>query len=454
MVNPVNRGWARLLGGGVLALAGYGGLAARAELAEARPWLAGALALGWVGLALAAWREVPGRAARWTVVGWAIGFRLVGLGTAPSWEDDYHRYLWDGYQTVTTGNPYAAVPADWFGREATTDLPPAVAAALDGVNHPEIPTIYGPAAQSVFAVAAWLAPGRLAVLKLLLVMVECLGCWSLRHVLSWRGWVLIWWCPLAVTEIAFAGHPEAIGVAALAVALAAWSRGQAGVSALAVAVATATKPLGAVLAPFGVRQFGRRTAGIGLLGWVGCYLPWWLQGSRAEWPALRAMAGNFEYNSTGYALLAALGGAEFARPAAAVATLAGAAGLWMHWRRRAGARPDRGGVVAQDHGLTLMVPVAAAVLGWVLWWSPVVNPWYALWLLPLAAVAPRGWSIGVLLAVPLAYTHGWGDWGGAGVDYTHPVWTRPLEVGVVVATAAIAAALRRREPAHAGSKTV
>ena len=41
---------------------------------------------------------------------WAVAFRICGLVGGPLFEDDFYRYLWDGYRFATTGTPYAAVP--------------------------------------------------------------------------------------------------------------------------------------------------------------------------------------------------------------------------------------------------------------------------------------------------------------------------------------------------------
>ncbi len=400
---------------GLTALGGYSWLASQAGALEARPALAMAMSLGWIAMAVICWRTADSRQARWSVVGWAICFRVVGLGTTPTWEDDYNRYLWDGYQLLTTGDPYARAPADFFGQE--DQLPDVISGRLDQVNHPERKTIYGPVAQLIFGVSAGLGLGSLAVFKLVLVGVEMSGWWLLRKALAWRGWVLVWWCPLTVVEIAFAGHPDAIGVAALALALAGWQASKTGGGASAGTVlAAATKPFGWVLAPFVVDRFGWRYGAVMAGMASACYAPFWLQGSTAEWGAILGMGQDFEYNSTGYALLAGLLPAAGARVMAGGLTLGFAVGAWWLWRQ--GQRENW--------------PPVAGILAVAFWWSPVVNPWYALWLLPSLALRPTAWGVGLLLAVPLAYTHGWGASGGAVVNYVHPGWTRPLEVAVVV----------------------
>ncbi len=71
---------------------------------------------------------------------WAVAFRICGLVGGPLFEDDFYRYLWDGYRFATTGTPYAAVPEAFF---TDPTVPAAFHTVLDGINHPELPTIYG-----------------------------------------------------------------------------------------------------------------------------------------------------------------------------------------------------------------------------------------------------------------------------------------------------------------------
>lgn len=405
-----------LHGAGILALAGYVGLA----VIDARggPVLVGlglAWGAGWLAVALAGSRAAEGRP---IVLGWAIAFRLVGLVTTPTWEDDYHRYLWDGYALATTGNPYAEAPSAAFGRE---DVPAAMQTALDGINHPELPTIYGPTAQLVFGLGALIAPGEFWVLKALLIVIELSGWWALRRWLKPAGWVLALWCPLLVMELAFAGHPEAIGLAAVAWAIAADRTGRPIRAAGALALGVAAKAFAWALTPFWVVRGGWRSALAGVVVVGACYLPFLAQGGAAEWPAVRAMGTVFEYNSIGFAVLQAALGNEVARKLAPGLALVGCALIFARWWRRG--RPED-------------IP-GAEIFGVMLLFSPVVNPWYALWLLPFLALRPQAWGVGVLAAVPLAYVHGFNLPGQAELGYQHPVWVRPLEVAVVLAAVAV-----------------
>ena len=45
----------------------------------------------------------------------AVAYRVIGVFAFPVLEDDFYRYLWDGWQTVTQGTPYGLAPAAYFG---------------------------------------------------------------------------------------------------------------------------------------------------------------------------------------------------------------------------------------------------------------------------------------------------------------------------------------------------
>ena len=100
---------------------------------------------------------------------WALLFRLAGLIGGPLYEDDFYRYLWDGYRFAASGSPYGPAPEAFFG---ATGIPESFERILDRINHPELATIYGPTTQLAFLLAYWLCPGELAALQLLLVGVD------------------------------------------------------------------------------------------------------------------------------------------------------------------------------------------------------------------------------------------------------------------------------------------
>ena len=82
--------------------------------------------------------------------------------------------------------------------------------------------------------------------------------------------------------------------------------------------------------------------------------------------------------------------------------------------------------------------------------SPVINPWYLLWLLPFAAIAPSvsAWTASV--AVFLAYVTGLNLNDGDLQPYQQPAWVRPLEFGLILL--ALAYDLFRRRSTGPGGR--
>lgn len=76
----------------------------------------------------------------------AVALRAVFLVAEPQLSADVYRYLWDGRELASGHNPYARPPLD------------------PRINHPEIPTIYPPHAELLFAVAHWLPVWRLLLI--------------------------------------------------------------------------------------------------------------------------------------------------------------------------------------------------------------------------------------------------------------------------------------------------
>ena len=130
--------------------------------------------------------------------------RLLFLFRQPELSDDIYRYVFDGLQSLMGHNPYALAPADIVPE--TEELVQLVGS----VNHSHLVTIYPPAAQLIFAMGAALGGGVLG-LKALLVTMDLTTCAMLLRLLSvlglppWRAAIYAWH-PLPVLEIAASGH--------------------------------------------------------------------------------------------------------------------------------------------------------------------------------------------------------------------------------------------------------
>ena len=157
-----------------------------------------------------------------TVIIIALLTRLPALLAAPLLDDDYFRFLWDGHQLVVGLSPYASAPSRHFLRD---DLSSAWSAVLSEINHPDVPTIYGPSLQVLFALAVALSDADPWALKLIFVATDV----ALVIVLLRAGcarWLVLLYVvnPLVVKEIGFSLHPD--GVIALSLPLAVIARRQ------------------------------------------------------------------------------------------------------------------------------------------------------------------------------------------------------------------------------------
>ena len=170
------------------------------------------------------------------IVGAAILFRVVMLFSLPIQEVDLYRYLWDGAVCCEGVSPFAFSPAVIQKADTASlddqrlarlirmlDREPAMAEILDRVHFPELPTIYPPTSQAVFAAVSLTTPShspllaRVFIIKAwligfdiatLLVVIALLR--LARKPIQWC--VINAWCPLLMKEVANSGHLDAIAV--------------------------------------------------------------------------------------------------------------------------------------------------------------------------------------------------------------------------------------------------
>src|SRR5690606_4295081 len=151
---------------GLVAASTYAALALRSVEREHVPlaFLFGVQGIVWVATLLAfraAGRSGHRRAILVSALAWAAVFRVAGLCADTVLEDDPYRFLWDGYVFAQTGTPYGTAPIEWFGDPG---VPEAFEAVLDEINHPDLPTIYGPVCELAFLAAYAIAPASMAAL--------------------------------------------------------------------------------------------------------------------------------------------------------------------------------------------------------------------------------------------------------------------------------------------------
>ena len=402
---------------GLVCLTGYAALAWYSHGTVRAPELPGFfLLLGWVSVPLlvvfACFRQQPGTLPVGRLIFWALLFRCCGLFGIPLFEDDWFRYLWDGYRFAESGTPYGWAPADSFNDPG---VPVQFQRILDQVNYPDLPTIYGPASQYAFLLSYYLKAGSLIPLQLLFICFDIL---LIRLLLcaAPAGYVLLYaWCPLVIKEIAFTAHPDGMGACLLLAAVLLRRREYICGAAACLALAVGTKILALLLAPFVLARTGLRAwlvfgAVLALL-----YLPFLLQGS-SDTASLAVFARAWEFNAALYGVLTQWLSDADAKLLLAAGLLALGSAYWLRYRRETPGAIPRGDWI---YGLFLFA-------------APVINPWYVLWLLPFAVVYPSFWAWTASWALLLAYITGL-NLGDFNLEpFAHPVWVRPLEFGLIL----------------------
>jgi alpha-1,6-mannosyltransferase len=145
------------------------------------------------------------------------------------------------------------------------------------------------------------------------------------------------------------------------------------------------------------------------------YAPFVWKGA-TEFAGLEVFSRWWEFNSLGFALAKAAFGDGLARPLTLVLGVALGASLMLYWRLR---EPDT-------------FPPADQWLIALLFFAPVINPWYLLWAVPWACLRPNELTWSILPAVSVSYL----TVGVLGVEgpgfFDHPAWVRPFEVLLAV----------------------
>ena len=398
-----------------------------------------AAALG--GLALL-WIAFDSRFAQ-TPLAWviclALVLRLIAVQAEPLLEDDHYRYLWDGMRTAQHFDPYRLAPSAYFG---ANDIAPQWQDILSGINNPTIPTLYGPVLQALFALAHWLAPGRLSAIQGLVLLAD-LGCIGLlaRHGVGAR-WLLVYALhPMILKEAMASAHPDGLVALWLLLALLAWRRERLLFTGVLLGLAVATKVAALLVVPlflFGPQRtitFWRTSSAVAL-GFVvalgAAYLPFLAAGG-SDGVGLQTFAAQWRFNPLLYRVVEASVPDDLARPIAALTIAAGVVVLMWRWRVMS--------VSAAGHD-AVMPPVATAFL-LLLLLAPVVNPWYALWALG-PAIAARRALVPVMGCVSvLAYLNGsvlreagWLSTSEPIAPYTVPWPVALIQVSAVVFAAA------------------
>ena len=207
------------------------------------------------------------------ITAWAgILFRVAIVFCLPNLSDDFYRFAWDGHLLLDGHGLLNRIPTDHlaYHEELTGNTSGFLHEIYPHLNSKEYYTVYPPALQIVFALAAWIAGedllGMIIVMKITLVIAEIGSFVLLRKLLRHFGkptkWALVYLLnPLVVTEMVGNVHFEAFmllfSLLGLWILVKAFEKGGWGLLAAGpFALAIASKLLPVLFFPFLLRRMG------------------------------------------------------------------------------------------------------------------------------------------------------------------------------------------------------
>ena len=247
-------------------------------------------------------RSLPRWALIWIVM-LALGMRMIALAHTPELSTDVHRYLWDGRVSNAGVNPFAYAPDA-----------PELRALRNGdwqqINFKEVPTLYPPFGQMLFAALARARDSDTEAFRWAFALFD-LGSVLLLIALLRRtgrpaeGAIWYAWCPLPVTEVTGGAHLDSFALFMLLVALMVMARTDtkgSAVTGLALAGAVMAKGYAILTAPFFIRRGGWRLAMPCVIGCAVLLAPYAPVGNKL-FAGLKYYLDGWETNSSAFLLL-------------------------------------------------------------------------------------------------------------------------------------------------------
>ena len=314
---------------------------------------------------------------------WAITIAMHAmaiLGIA-LYEDDYFRFILDGWQ-VLQGTPYGKAPAEFY---SDPNLPGHLWPILDNVNNPNVPTIYGPTLQFIFAAIYAIFNIDPIGLRIVfaIINIALIAIFTRRYPLHQVA--LYAWCPLVVIELIIHIHPDGIMVMFLAAGL--WlARKHPIFAGILWGAAAGVKIIALAAWPLMLR-WPKKALISAIVTLSILYGYFALLGPSLGFDSTSTFANEWLFNPMGFTLLSIVTPQNIARLLAAIIGIIII--MFIHARTR-----DKD------------FPPLAAIFGIILFLAPAVNSWYMIWILPFAIGSRQIWPFVAASFIPLSYITG------------------------------------------------
>ena len=295
----------------------------------------------------------------------------IGVFGHPIFEDDYFRYLWDGYVFYHFGSPYGFIPEAFFTDDTITEPFQTI---LGYINHPSLPTIYGPTSQYSFLAAYIIDPGNITILQLFYAVANMIIVYICLHYAAPHYVLLYVFSPLIFKETLLTAHPDGFAVYLLLAAYWVSHKKHYIAAGCLAGLSIGAKIFALLLVPFLVIKHPIKVIFGCALALSLLYIPIIINGA-SEFTSLRSMATDWEFNSALWGVLTIFFSDNIVRFIMAIIIISCSACLaWSFWYRK--------------RHMLYYVPRGDIVFGVFLLCLPVINPWYVVWVLPFAVIHP------------------------------------------------------------------
>lgn len=329
-----------------------------------------------------------------SVIVLAILARLILIFTYPYLENDFFRFLWDGRVLAHGFNPYNYLPLD----PALDSIGVSYRNMVDWSSYH---TIYPPLALIQFSFAHLLFPDSLLGLKVFFVGFDLFAAfflWKSESCLLNHGQkldgkrvgsatLLYLLNPLILKEIANSAHFESLCVCLVAAAIYFYRIRHERKTFVLLGLATAAKLFPIFLFPLFLRKSSFSKVTLSAIFFITplafLYAPFLIT-LQTSWTGLDKFFRDWQWNAPLYQWIYGWG---FAKEFLLILGL-----LWL------------GFIYVKREKFGILKASELAILG-VLFVSPVVQPWYVLWLLPFSCLAGSSLGLSLSYFIALSYFH-------------------------------------------------
>ena len=345
-------------------------------------------------------RYVPDGQTLYWIILFSILFQVTLLPGAPVLDDDIFRYIWDGRVLAEGINPYRYAPADISLKPLRDDL------IYPEINYNYIPTIYPPFSQVIFYIAYLVGPNSIILMKSIITLFNILVVWLIVRILEHLGMrkemVFVYaWNPMMLKEVSNSGHIEPVMMAFVLLSVYLILKKRVLLSGVSLALAILSKVFPLFLLPLFARRIGLK--GMVMVVAVGgfFYLPFAISIPDIEglFTGLLVYSRYWIFNPGPFDLLRIpiswIADDHIMVTRVVTTGIILAVTLYL--------------AIRDDLSERILIRNILVTTGLVILLSPVVDPWYLLWILPfLCLYVHIPWIVftGLVLLSYLYYLEG------------------------------------------------